>query len=279
MADHLDPSHVAIPFYLAAMLWEHRATKRRRAAGEPLLGYEKRDTIASLAVGIISTIPVAGIGLVTFALAEWFFAHRLFDLGTGPLAWVVAMIAWDFAYYWFHRWEHEVRFLWATHVMHHSSERYNYSTALRQPWLPVLGIILYSPIALLGLEPWMIAVAGGFNLIYQFWVHTESVDKMPAWFEAVFNTPSHHRVHHASNERYLDKNHAGVLIVWDKLFGTFEPEVEPVVYGLTKNIRSHNLWTIFVHELVDIARDVRGARSLREVLGYVFGPPGWQPRG
>jgi sterol desaturase/sphingolipid hydroxylase (fatty acid hydroxylase superfamily) len=118
---------------------------------------------------------------------------------------------------------------------------------------------------------------GGLNLIYQFWVHTEAIDRMPRWFEFVFNTPSHHRVHHGSNRQYLDRNHAGILIVWDRLFGTFEPERERVVYGLTKNIDTFVLWTVFAHEYAAIWRDVRRARTWRERLGYTFAGPGWRP--
>jgi len=164
---------------------------------------------------------------------------------------------------------------WANHVSHHSSQKYNLSTALRQPWTPVLGIILYPPLALIGVHPWMILVAGGFNLIYQFWVHTETIGRFPRWFEAVFNTASHHRVHHGSNGRYLDKNYGGIFIVWDRLLGTFEEEREPVVFGLTKNITTYNPIRIAFHEYAAIWRDVRTAKSAREVYGYVLGPPGW----
>jgi sterol desaturase/sphingolipid hydroxylase (fatty acid hydroxylase superfamily) len=277
MGDHLDPSLVAIPFYVVTLIWEGVATTRRKAAGEPLKGYETRDTLASLGTGLVSVATVAALGLGQEVLAGVLFDYRLFDLGTGTLAWAVALLAWDFAYYWLHRWEHEIRFLWATHVPHHSSEHYNLSTALRQPWAPIGVLAVFPPIALLGVPPWMILMSGGFNLVYQYWIHTEAIDRMPAWFEYVFNTPSHHRVHHGSNARYLDKNHGGVLIVWDRLFGTFELETEPVVYGVTKNIGTFHLWTIFTHELRAILRDVRSARSWGDRLRYVFGPPGWAP--
>jgi sterol desaturase/sphingolipid hydroxylase (fatty acid hydroxylase superfamily) len=278
MPEHLDPSVFAAPVYIVAMIWEHHRTRRQRERGEAVLGYEKRDTIASLGTGIVSVLTVGVMGLGVTALAEWMHAHRLLTL-EGWKAWAVGMIAWDFAYYWLHRFEHSVRLLWATHVSHHSSERYNFSTALRQPWLPWFSFVMLPPIALLGVEPWVILTCGGINLIYQFFVHTEAVGKLPAPIEWVFNTPSHHRVHHASNPQYLDKNHGGILIVWDRLFGSFEPEVEPVVYGLTKNVGTFDLWTIFVHEYVAIARDVVRARSWRERFAYVFADPGWKPRG
>jgi sterol desaturase/sphingolipid hydroxylase (fatty acid hydroxylase superfamily) len=154
--------------------------------------------------------------------------------------WTYALLflADDFAYYWFHRIHHEVRVFWASHVVHHSSEHYNLSTALRQTWTPMTALPFWAPLALLGFPPWMILTQQAISLIYQFWIHTERVKKMPAWFEFFFNTPSHHRVHHGSNEVYLDRNYGGILIVWDRLFGSFQGETERVRYGLTKNIRS-----------------------------------------
>jgi sterol desaturase/sphingolipid hydroxylase (fatty acid hydroxylase superfamily) len=277
MAEHLDPSLVAIPFYAAAMLWEARATTRRVAAGKPIVGYEKRDTRASLGTGLVSVLTVGLQALGVERLAAALYDRRVVSLGDGALRWFIGMLAWDFAYYWLHRWEHGVRLFWATHVSHHSSEHYNLSTALRQPWTPFLGLVVFPPLALLGLEPWVIMTCGGFNLIYQFWIHTETVDRLPRALEFVFNTPSHHRVHHGSNPQYLDRNHGGILIVWDRLFGTFEPEVEPVRYGLVKNVQSFNLWTIFAHEFVAIAKDAWRAPRLGDKLRYVFGDPGWKP--
>jgi sterol desaturase/sphingolipid hydroxylase (fatty acid hydroxylase superfamily) len=279
MFDHLDPSLVAVPFYIVAMIWEGRTTARRMADGATLIGYEKRDTTASISTGLISVLTVGLLGIVLAALASWLWQWRLTDLGTGAAAWTVGMIAWDFQYYWLHRIEHEVRLFWATHVSHHSSEHYNFSTALRQPSTPLLVLVAFPPLALLGVRPWIIMTCGGFNLVYQFLLHTEVVDRLPAWFEALFNTPSHHRVHHGSNPQYIDKNHGGMLIVWDRLFGTFAREEERVVYGLTKNIRSFNLWTIFIHEFSAIAQDVRRARTVGEALGYLFRAPGWRPTG
>ena len=148
------------------------------------------------------------------------------------------MVVWDFLYYWEHRWMHEVRLLWAHHVTHHSSERYNLSTALRQPWSSPHGRLGVPADAAARLpRVTRITRAGQLNLLYQYWIHTETIDRLPAALEAVFNTPSHHRVHHGANQQYLDRNYAGILIIWDRLFGTFEPEVRRIKYGLTKNIR------------------------------------------
>src|SRR5258708_3727144 len=224
-------------------------------------------------MGLGSLVFVTGINLVIFALAGVAFRHRLWALSAAA-AWTLALVGWDFAYYWHHRAEHRVRLFWACHVNHHSSRYYNLSTALRQPWTPFLGIVLYPPLAIAGVPPWMIMVSGGLNLIYQYWIHTEVVDRTPAWFEAVFNTPSHHRVHHGSNPEYLDKNYGGALIVWDRLFGSFEPEREQVVYGLTKNIATYNLVAIAFHEDAAIARAVPAARGWQDRLrGVLRGPP------
>jgi hypothetical protein len=179
---------------------------------------------------------------------------------------------------------HRMRWLWANHVVHHSSTHYNLTTALRQPWtgeitgLVVLGV----PMVLAGFHPGVVAFVAGLNLVYQFWIHTEAVDRLPGWVEAVFNTPSHHRVHHGRNPRYLDTNYAGVLIIWDRMFGTFVPELEEdrPDYGLVTNLRSHSPLVVAFHEYGALARDcVRdGLRPLRWVMRLIC-PPGWSPDG
>ena len=191
------------------------------------------------------------------------------------VAWPLALVGWDFIYYWNHRFQHESRFLWAIHVVHHSSEHYNLSTALRQPVAESLGVFIPTGLlALLGVPPKMIEDSRAINLIYQFWVHTDLIPKLGA-FEKVFNTPSHHRAHHGANRQYLDRNHAGILIIWDKLFGTFEEEDEPVVYGLTKNINTFNPVKIALHEHADIAQDVVRADNWPDRISYVVRGPGW----
>ena len=197
------------------------------------------------------------------------------DLGSGVAAWLAALVGWDFIYYWNHRMMHEVRGMWAIHVPHHSSERYNLSTALRQPVADVLGAYVpYGLLARLGVRPGLISHARGINLIYQYWIHTDMIRTIGSG-EALLNTPSHHRVHHGSNSKYLDRNHGSILIVWDRLFGTFQREEEPVVYGLTKNIETYNPVTISTHEYRDIVRDVSRSTSWRERLSFVLRGPGW----
>jgi sterol desaturase/sphingolipid hydroxylase (fatty acid hydroxylase superfamily) len=199
-------------------------------------------------------------------------------VGTGPVAVALAIAGWDFIYYWNHRFMHESRYMWAVHVVHHSSEHYNLSTALRQPVADVLGTTIpYGLLCLAGIPPELISTARGVNLIYQFWIHTETIGRIGPP-EAVLNTPSHHRVHHGSNRQYLDRNHGSILILWDRLFGTFEPEGEPVRYGLTKNINTFNAGRIVSHEYADMLRDVAGSTSWKERLSYVLRGPGWAMR-
>ena len=289
---------LSLPAFVGTMVWESRVLAKRelREFGDlddatpeelsdpslppdPLVpvGYERRDTQASLAMlagNVAVNLAIAG---AVGAMGRFVYKRRIVDLGVTRWSLPAAMIAWDFLYYWDHRWMHEVRLFWANHVTHHSSERYNLSTALRQPWSGFLTSWVFLPMPLLGIPAHHVAKAGQINLLYQYWIHTEAIDRLPRPVEAVFNTPSHHRVHHGANPQYLDKNYGGILIVWDKLFGTFEPEVRRIKYGLTKNIHTYNPIRIGYHEFVDIARDVRRATGWRNKLGHVFGRPGWQP--
>ena len=197
------------------------------------------------------------------------------DLGTGPAAVAAAIFGWDFIYYWNHRFMHTSRYMWAIHVVHHSSERYNLSTALRQPVADALGTFVpYGVLALLGIQPSLILQARGINLIYQYWIHTDTIRTLGP-LESVFNTASHHRVHHGSNRQYLDRNHGSILIIWDRMFGTFEREDEPVVYGLTKNINTFNPARIAAHEHSEMLRDVGWSTNWRDRLNFVLRGPGW----
>jgi sterol desaturase/sphingolipid hydroxylase (fatty acid hydroxylase superfamily) len=263
---------LAVPYFFILIGVEVTTARRR---GRRV--YEKRDTRANFAMGIGNRILETGWVLIEVAALAWLHDHAAWDLGTGWTTWVLAMIGVDVLYYWYHRAHHEVRLLWAVHVVHHSSQRYNLAVALRQPWLVFTFTPFLAPLAILGVPVEVIAVTFALNLLYQFWIHTELIDRLPGWFEAVFNTPSHHRVHHGKNPEYLDRNYAGILIVWDRLFGTFEPERAPVRFGLTKDITTHNPLRIATHELVAIWRDVRVARDARTKLGRAFRGPGWQP--
>jgi sterol desaturase/sphingolipid hydroxylase (fatty acid hydroxylase superfamily) len=271
----------AIPWFLGMLALELAVTRagvmqERRLRGD-VLGYDRNDSRTSLAMGVGSMV-VNGVWRVV-EIAGLSLVARLspLDLGHGWAAWAVALLGIDFMYYWDHRAGHEVRLLWASHVVHHSSQRYNLSTALRQTWTGEYTFLFFIPVVALGVPVEIALAAWSVNLLYQFWIHTEAIDKMWGWFEWLFNTPSHHRVHHGSQSQYLDRNYGGVLIVWDRLFRTFEPERERVVYGLTKNITTHNPFRVATHELVALAHDVRSASRWRDRVGYVVHGPGWAP--
>ena len=273
-----DVTTLAVPLFVAMILIEMIAWRMKRGGD-----YETRDTAASLMMGLGSQIAplFGGAALLTAALIAA-YEVRLFNI---PNAWWVVVICFvidDLRYYWWHRISHERRWFWASHVIHHSSQHYNLSTALRQTWTGTVigGVLFKAPLAILGFHPLMLAFVGGLNLLYQFWIHTEMIGKLGP-LEWVLNTPSHHRVHHATNPKYLDANYAGTFIVWDRLFGTFvaEDDGERPRYGIIKNLGTFNPVRIAFHEWIGIAKDVVKARSLREVLGYAFGPPGWSPDG
>ena len=273
-----DPVALAIPFFVLAIILEILLLRAKRAEG----AYEPKDALTSLGMGLGNTVMGVLVGGVILAATIWIWERRLFDIPfTAWWAWMLIFLLEDLTYYWFHRLSHERRFWWAAHVNHHSSQHYNLSTALRQSWTGGLAgtWALWLPLAFLGFPPAMIAIQKGVSLVYQFWIHTEAVRRTPRWFEAVFNTPSHHRVHHARNARYLDANYAGILIIWDKLFGTFIPEdvSERPRYGLVHNIAGFNLLRVAFHEWVAMARDV--VRHPRHAAGYIFGPPGWSHDG
>ncbi|MCP2278751.1 sterol desaturase family protein [Nocardia amikacinitolerans] len=241
-------------------------------------GYELRDTRTSLLMGLGNVVINMGWKLVVVAVyAAAYLAAPVHLPADHPLTWVALFFADEVAYYWYHRTHHTVRVFWASHVVHHSSEFYNLSTALRQTWTPFTALPYWLPLALLGFPPWMILLQQSVSLVYQFFVHTERVGTLWRPIEFVFNTPSHHRVHHGSNDAYLDRNYGGILIVWDRLFGTFEPEGERVRYGLTKNIGTFNPVRVATHEYAAIWRDVRGARRWRDRWGHMFRGPGWAP--
>lgn len=272
----------ATPFFILLLIGEYFAARKLH----PNL-YEGKDLFTSIMMGVFSLftefIPKVVFFMIYFAIyqANVFGLNEIMVTGFW-LTWVVAIIADDFSYYWFHRFNHEVRFFWAGHVPHHSSEHYNLGTALRQ------GVgerfhkyIYYIWIPLLGINPIIMFIAMGINLIYQYWVHTELINRLPAWYEFIFNTPSHHRVHHASQARYLDRNHAGILILWDRIFGTFseEKDFEKPKFGLTKSLGTYNLAKVATHEYAAIWKDVKRADKFSDKLKYIFYPPGWSHDG
>jgi sterol desaturase/sphingolipid hydroxylase (fatty acid hydroxylase superfamily) len=267
---------VAIPFFVLFIVIE--VASLWFAPDEDAIGYESRDTVTSLSMGIGNVVIGVGYRAVELVVFAACFLVTPLRLDTSQWwAWVVIFFADDLAYYWFHRAHHEVRLLWASHVVHHSSQYFNFSTALRQTWTPFGGIPFWAPLALLGIPPWAIFLQQSVSLLYQFFLHTERVDRLPRTIEWVMNTPSHHRVHHGMNVGYLDRNYGGVLIVWDRLFRSFEPEGERVVYGLTTQLRTHNPLVVATHEYVAIWRDLRADARWRDRFGHLLRGPGWTP--
>lgn len=276
-----DPVDLAVPLFVVTIVLEIILAR----LGKVKAVYEAKDTATSLGMGLGSSVAGAITGAAIFGVSIWVYqSWHLFEIPmTAWWAWVAVFFLEDLTYYWFHRISHERRFWWASHVNHHTSQHYNLATALRQTWTGgIAGTwLLWLPLVFLGFPPAMVVIQKGISLVYQYWVHTEAIRRFPAWFEAVFNTPSHHRVHHARNPRYLDANYAGILIIWDRMFGTFIPEddAEPCRYGIVKNLGDFNLLRVAFHEWIGIGKDLAGSRSLREVVGYVLGPPGWSPDG
>ena len=273
----------AIPFFFLAMGLEalalRHAAKENAEEAAAAIGYEARDTRTSLSMGVGHLFIGAAWKLVMAAIYAGIYLLSPLHLPTDAwFTWVALFFADDFAYYWYHRSHHRIRVFWATHIVHHSSQHYNFSTALRQDWSPFTATLFWMPSALF-FPPWMVFLALAWNLLFQFTLHTEAIDRYPRPIEFLFNTPSHHRVHHGSQEQYLDRNYAGILIIWDRMFGTFEPERERVRYGLTKNIETYNPVRVAFGEFGAIWRDVQAAKSWRARAGYLFKGPGWQPRG
>jgi sterol desaturase/sphingolipid hydroxylase (fatty acid hydroxylase superfamily) len=268
----------AIPVFVICLALE--ALSFYLLPDEDEVGYEIRDSRTSLTMGIGNVI--INIGWKLVVLAAYAGAYLLAPVhlpANHPLTWIALFLADDFVYYWYHRTHHRIRVCWASHVVHHSSEHYNLSTALRQTWTPFTALPFWLPLAFLGFSPWMILLQQSVSLLYQFFIHTERVGKMWRPIEFIMNTPSHHRVHHGSNSQYLDTNYGGILIIWDRLFGSFRPECERVVYGLTKNIETFNPLRVATHEYTAIWRDVRAARTWRARWGHALRGPGWSPEG
>jgi len=269
-----DPTVFAIPVFIALIIIEAVINARRN-----LKLYEFKDSAACIAMGLGSVV----IGLLTktiaFLVFVWIYQYRLFEIPNTWWMWGILLLADDFTFYWYHRLAHEIRFFWAAHVQHHSSEHMNFSVALRQSWgEPFIKFLFWMWLPLIGFNPVNILIMQAINLVYQFFPHTKLVGKLGP-IELIFNTPSHHRVHHATQTQYLDKNHAGILIIWDRLFGTFQKEEEKPIYGLTVNINSFNPLRIASHEYVSIWQDMRRAKKFSDKIKYLIYPPGWSHDG
>ena len=272
----LNPILFAVPVFLLMMVAEYAIGRHR---GQPV--YRAADAVASLSLGIISQLVGVFTKLATLGVYTLVYSHAaLWQLpADSPLVWLGALLAYDFCYYWLHRLGHEVNILWAAHVVHHSSEEYNLSTALRQTGTGfLLGWIFYLPMAVLGVPPLVFVIVGLVDLLYQFWVHTLLVGRL-GWFDRVFCSPSNHRVHHGQNDYCLDRNYGGLLIIWDRLFGTFVEERadEPIVYGIRGQLRSWSPLRANGHVYAALWQDMRLTRRWADKLRVLLMHPGWRP--
>ncbi len=270
----LSPVIIAIPLYFTLMAIELvvESVSRKRT-------YRLHDAVTNINTGVLQQLTGTFFKVVEIGLFVLIYEKLApFQIPNNGWTFVLLFILYDLCYYWSHRMAHEVSLFWGGHVVHHQSEDYNLSVALRQSSTAFIwSFPFYAPLAFLGFDPLMMVAAGGFNLIYQFWIHTEHIDRLPRWFEAVMNTPSHHRVHHGRDPKYIDRNYAGVFIVWDKLFGTFKEEEERPHYGITKPLNSWNpVYANFAHYM-DLYQALRQTRSTGDALRILFNPPGWYP--
>lgn len=236
--------------------------------------YERNDFLSSVAIGVGNLLSNAIVKVMMFAIVVWFYNLTPFYIEPTWWSYILCLIALDFFRYWAHRIAHEQRFLWATHVTHHSSEQYNFSVSFRLSWTQQIKIFFFMPVILMGFDPVVFFICHQMEVLYQFWIHTELIRKLHPWFEYVFTTPSHHRVHHAVNARYLDKNYGSTFIIWDRMFGTFQAEDEQAIYGITKPVKSRNPVTLVFHEWVDIVKDIAYFKSFKKAMHVLFSPPG-----
>ena len=269
-----DPTVFAIPVFIALIIIEVVINAKKN-----LNLYKFKDSTANITMGLGSVV----IGLLTktfaFFVFLWIYQFRLFEIPNTWWMWGLLLLADDITFYWYHRLAHQIRFFWAAHVQHHSSEHMNFSVALRQSWgEPFIKFLFYIWLPFIGFNPVYILIMQAISLVYQFFPHTKLVGKLGP-IEWVFNTPSHHRVHHATQVQYLDKNHAGILIIWDRMFGTFQKEIEVPTYGITVNINSFSPLKIASHEYISLWQDMRRAKKLSDKIKYLINPPGWSHDG
>ncbi len=274
-----DPVAIAIPAILLVTIVDIvvKARKKKR-------DYELRDSATSLVLSFVNIGVAAALATTNDRLALRVFEFRLFDIGHAWWAFVLIFFADDLVFYWYHRLMHQHRWWWAAHVTHHDSQHFNITTGVRQPWLNSLSLLWWTawlPLSLVGFPLDLILFQLGVSKVYQIMIHTESIRKLPRWVEWIFNTPSNHRVHHATNPAYLDRNYGGILMIWDRLFGTYAEENDAIAcrYGVMKNVATFNPIRLATYEWLAIGRDVLRAKTWKERWLYVVGAPGWSPDG
>lgn len=251
---------------LVAIEWIISYLKKRKY-------YDGKDTVAATVIGLGNVAISAALKIITFGIVLFFYNMVPWSIPYTWWAFILCFIWIDFWRYWAHRVAHENRFWWATHVTHHSSEKYNWSVSFRLGWTQHIKIIFFIPVALAGFHPVVFFICHQIAVLYQFWIHTEYIRKLPKPIEYIFTTPSHHRVHHARNDKYLDKNYGSTFIIWDRIFGTFQGEEEQADYGITKPIKSYNPVYLCFHEWMDIVKDIKNSKSLKEAYVMTFVRP------
>ena len=271
---NLNPVILAIPMYFILMaveiIYENWSKKKT---------YRINDAITNINAGTLQQLTNTFIAIFKIGVYTWVYeSFALQQLPQSTLTFFIALIAWDFCYYWEHRMVHTINLFWGGHIVHHQSEEYNLSVALRQTSTGFIwGLPFYLPMAILGIHPIQFALVGGINLLYQFWIHTEHINKLPRFFEYIFNTPSHHRVHHGRDPKYIDKNFAGILIIWDRMFGSFKAEEERPHYGVTTPLKSWNpVYANFAH-YINLYGWMKEIRNPKDGIKLLFNKPGWFP--
>jgi len=266
------------PLFFAVVVAEWLRMRGEKRQGKAV--YDWRDSVDSMVLGGVYTwLDVVLVLVFVLPAMNWLYVHhRLASIELTPLSFAALYLGVELCYYWFHRASHRIRWFWCAHVVHHGSEHMNFTTAMRQSWLYSFAgnWLFYLPMVWIGFEPKAVLLALSFNLAYQFFVHTQWVGKLHPLIELVFNTPSHHRAHHGRNERYIDKNYGGTLIVFDRLFGTFVEETEAVDYGLVRQVHTHNPLWLTLHEWAAMWRDVMRPGPLSLRLKHIWAPPEWE---
>ncbi|MDB2668667.1 sterol desaturase family protein [Alphaproteobacteria bacterium] len=269
---------VFIPFFLLFVVLEMLAVRVFRANGN----VDVKDDGVSVFLGLMSAVMNGFAAFLTIGALYWAAQYQLFDVPMTFAMLALCFVLDDFRFYLHHRIAHRVRWVWAMHFVHHSSNRFSFAVALRQPWTKHFSgtMMLKLPLVMLGFDPLMVIFCGAVNAIYQFFLHTQTIGMLPRWYEFIFNTPSHHRVHHGRNPQYLDANYAGTLIIWDRLLGTFASEKEKVDFGLVSPLTSLNPVRILLTEYIATFKDIsqRGL-TIKQRLAYLLGPPGWSHDG
>ncbi|GIV35160.1 MAG: sterol desaturase [Chitinophagales bacterium] len=265
---------LAFPFFFLLIGLEWWISKKRKEEY-----YRFNDAITDLNIGVGNQVIGLFVKIIILGAYYYIYEHwALFQIKTSVWSWLGCLILFDFIFYWAHRWGHEVNIFWGAHVVHHSSEDFNLAVALRQPWFHnLIAFFLFLPIPILGFEPVVFLSAAAFHTLYQFWIHTKAIGKLWWPIEYLFNTPSHHRVHHAVDPKYIDKNHAGFLMIWDRMFGTFKEEEEEPTYGITTQLHSWNPVWANIHYYVEMIRKARQMTSWKDRIKLIFARPGWLP--